>query len=201
MNRFRPLMRVVTLVIVALLAFGGYLGWRQWTGNFATVVAGEVYRSNQPTPERLVAYARDHGIRTVLNLRGADPGADWYEAERKAAADLGLTLIDFSLSANRELTRDQADTLLALLRDAPKPLLIHCRSGADRTGLASVVYQAMVAGVDEDASERQLSIRFGHFSVPVLSAAWPMDATWERMEDWWAMKDPVEPSKESAPHT
>lgn len=141
MNRFRPLMRVVTLAIVALLAFVGYLGWRQWTGNFATVVAGEVYRSNQPTPERLVAYARDHGIRTVLNLRGADPGADWYEAERKAAADLGLTLIDFSLSANRELTRDQADTLLALLRDAPKPLLIHCRSGADRTGLASVVYQ------------------------------------------------------------
>ncbi|MFN4159729.1 MAG: dual specificity protein phosphatase family protein [Gemmobacter sp.] len=185
MHRFRPLMRVVALALVALLAFGGYLGWRQWTGNFATVVVGEVYRSNQPTPERLAAYARDHGIRTVLNLRGADPGADWYEAERKAAADLGLALIDFPLSANRELSRERADALVTILKDAPKPLLIHCRSGADRTGLASVVYQAMVAGVDEDAAERQLSIRFGHFSVPVLSAAWPMDTTWERMEDWW----------------
>ncbi|MFN4202628.1 MAG: dual specificity protein phosphatase family protein [Tabrizicola sp.] len=199
MRSSRPLKRVVTLALVALLAFGGYLGWRQWTGNFATVVAGEVYRSNQPTPERLAGYARDHGIRSVLNLRGADPGADWYEAERKAAADLGLTLIDFPMSANRELSREQADTLLALLRDAPKPMLIHCRSGADRTGLASVVYKAMVAGVDEDMAERQLSIRFGHFSVPVLSAAWPMDATWERMEDWWGIEMSRSPSGPAYP--
>jgi protein tyrosine/serine phosphatase len=192
--------RVVALALIALLAFGGYLGWRQWSGNFATVLAGEVYRSNQPTPERLAAYTRDHGIRTLLNLRGSSPGADWYEAERKAAAELDLTLIDFPLSANRELTRDQAEALLAILRDAPKPLLIHCRSGADRTGLASVVYLALVTGIDEDTAERQLSIRFGHFSVPVLSAAWPMDATWERMEGWWETDLSRSRSESTAPH-
>lgn len=189
MQRLRPILRLAALALAVLVALGGYLGWRQWTGNFATVVAGEVYRSNQPTPDRLAAYVADHGIRTVLNLRGASPGADWYEAERKAAADLGLTLIDLPLSAGRELTRDQAETLLATLRDAPKPLLIHCRSGSDRTGLAAVVYQAMVARIDEETAERQLSIRYGHFSVPVLSAAWPMDESWERMEQWWGVGD------------
>jgi uncharacterized protein (TIGR01244 family) len=189
MTRLRKVLRLVALVLATVVALGGYLGWRQWTGNFATVVAGEVYRSNQPTPDRLASYARDHGIRTVLNLRGASPGADWYEAERKAADDLGLTLIDLPLSAGHELTRDQAETLLATLRDAPKPLLIHCRSGSDRTGLAAVVYQAMVAGIDEETAEQQLSIRYGHFSVPVLSAAWPMDASWEQMEQWWGIDD------------
>ena len=71
---------------------------------------------------------------------------------------------------------------MRILRDAPKPLLIHCRSGADRTGLASVIYQAVIKGMDEDRAESQLSLRFGHFSVPVLSQAWPMDQTWERIE-------------------
>lgn len=184
MRPLRTLLRAVLLVSVLIAGLVGYLGWCQWTGNFATVVAGEVYRSNQPTRERLAAYARDHGIRSVLNLRGADPGADWYEAERKTADDLGLTLIDFPMSAGRALDRSGADALLTLLRNAPKPLLIHCRSGADRTGLASVMYRALVEAAEVGAAEGQLSIRYGHFSVPLLSAAWPMDETWELIEDW-----------------
>lgn len=32
---------------------------------------------------------------------------------------------------------------------------------------------ALIAGIDEDRAERQLSLRFGHFSIPVLSQAWP----------------------------
>ena len=181
--------RLFVLVLVTVLSLAGYLAWRQSTGNFATVVEGEVYRSNQPTPDRLAAYVRDHGIRAVLNLRGENPGADWYQAERRAARDLGLTLIDFPLSASRELSRDQAEALLAAMQQAPKPLLIHCMSGADRTGLASVIYQAMVARIDEETAEGQLSLRFGHFSVPLLSAAWPMDTSWEQMEAWWGIED------------
>lgn len=171
------------------MGLAGYAGWLQWTGNFSTVMAGEVFRSNQPTPERLAAYVSDHGIRSVLNLRGAKPGTDWYEAERGAAADLGLTLIDYQLSAGQALDREQAAELLSLMRDAPKPLLIHCQSGSDRTGLASVMYQALVAGIDEDIAERQLSFRYGHVSIPVLSAAWPMDETWEQIETWWGIEE------------
>lgn len=177
--------RMLLVLGLAITSLGGYLVWIQATGNFATVVAGEVYRSNQPTPERLAGYARDQGIKSVLNLRGANPGADWYEAERQAAATLGLTLIDYAISAGEELDKRQVAELLGLLRDAPKPLLIHCRSGADRTGLASVMYQSMIAGLPENSAEGQLSLRYGHFAVPVLSAAWPMDTTWEKIEEWW----------------
>ena len=46
----------------------------------------------------------------------------------------------------------------------------------------TTVFDALCIGMDEDRAESQLSLRFGHFSVPVLSQAWPMDQTWERIE-------------------
>ncbi|MDB6454459.1 tyrosine-protein phosphatase [Falsirhodobacter sp. 20TX0035] len=71
---------------------------------------------------------------------------------------------------------------MALLRAAPKPVLIHCMSGADRTGLASALLLANL-NHDEDAAERQISFRYGHISIP-YTAAWPMDQSWEALEGW-----------------
>ncbi len=75
------------------------------------------------------------------------------------------------------------------MRDAPKPLLIHCLAGADRTGLASALYVAGVEGRGELAAEWQLSIAYGHVGVPVLSRAWAMNQTWEKMEAWLGFPD------------
>lgn len=182
MSLRRILIRAFAAIAVLFVGITLYAVAVQASGNFATVAAGEVYRSNQITAERLAQYSDAYGIRTVLNLRGAHPGEAWYDEERRAAAELKIEVIDFGLSAQRELTDEQVDALVAILKDAPKPLLIHCRSGADRTGLASLMYQALIAGIDEDRAERQLSLRFGHFSIPMLSQAWPMDETWERIE-------------------
>ena len=107
-----------------------YLWGIQASGNFATVVKSEVYRSNQVTAERLAQYRDIDGIRTVLNLRGRSPGSPWYDEEAKAEAALDIQLIDFGLSAQTELTKQQVNKLTAILRDAPKalvdPLPIRC---------------------------------------------------------------------------
>ncbi len=71
---------------------------------------------------------------------------------------------------------------MAILKDAKHPILIHCRSGADRTGLASVIYLAKVAKVDEEVAERQLSVRYGHIGIPLLSPTYAMDESWEALE-------------------
>jgi protein tyrosine/serine phosphatase len=181
--RRKRLLGIGLCVMAAALAFSLiYVRAIQVAGNFATVVEGEAYRSNQPTAAKLAEYQQALGIKSVLNLRGAAPGADWYEEERAAAEELGLHLIDFSMSSQTELPMDRAEVLLSLMMNAPKPILIHCRSGANRTGLASVMYLALVSGVDEHEAEAQLSLRFGHFSVPVLSEGWAMDQTWEKLE-------------------
>ncbi|MFB9789966.1 dual specificity protein phosphatase family protein [Shinella granuli] len=165
------------------VALGSYLVAIQLTGNFATVVPGEVYRSNQPTPGEIAAYAARYRIRTIVNLRGRNERAAWYRNEVAAARSLGLTLIDFPMQADQRLDPKAADELATLLRDAPRPILIHCRSGADRTGLASVIYLARIARVDEETAERQLSIRYGHIGIPFLSPTYAMDESWEALEE------------------
>lgn len=176
------LRRVAALAALAAVGLVGYLGALQLDGNFGTVVPGQVYRSAQPTPARLDEFARAYGIKAVLNLRGGAPGAAWYDRERDETGKLGLTLIDFPMSDHEVLSQARTETLLSILRSAPKPLLIHCKAGSDRTGLASAIYLGLVAGRSEHVAEDQLSIRYGHLSVPDLSRAWPMDITWENIE-------------------
>jgi protein tyrosine/serine phosphatase len=163
-------------------ALGIYLTTIQMTGNFATVVPGEVYRSNQPTGADITTYAARYNIRTIINLRGRRETATWYKDEAAATKTLGLNLIDFPLQADRRLDPTTAAKLVAILRDAPRPILIHCRSGADRTGLASVIYLARIANVDEETAERQLSLRYGHIGIPFLSPTYAMDESWEDLE-------------------
>ena len=172
-----------SLIALACLALpGGYLANLHLTGNFHPVVEGLAYRSAQPSGDDLAQWVHETGIRSVINLRGAHDGTPWYDAEIATSAALGLSHFDFSMSAGRELDGDRAVQLIALMRKAPKPILIHCMSGADRTGLASALLLADL-GRGEDAAEGQISFRYGHISLP-YTAAWPMDQSWEALEGW-----------------
>lgn len=171
----------IVVPVIAALAFGGYIGIIQWTGNFDSVVAGQAYRSNQPTSAQIEAYVKDHGIKSIINLRGENTGKAWYDAEMATSNKLGLKHYDFRMSSSVVLTPARAEELIALLKSAEKPVLIHCQWGADRTGLASAFYQAAVAKDGEAAAESEISIRYGHISLPI-SKNYAMDRTWEEME-------------------
>lgn len=170
--------------LLALAALALHLTVLHARGNLHEVISGELYRSAQPGEGDLGAIVRRYGIASVLNLRGAAPGQAWYETERAEAERLGLVHADFAMSASRAIGQEEAERLIDLMRDMPKPLLVHCRHGADRTGLAVALYLAAIAGAGERAAEAALSIRYGHFAVPYLSDAWPMDQSFETLEPW-----------------
>ncbi|MDP3896806.1 MAG: dual specificity protein phosphatase family protein [Mesorhizobium sp.] len=174
-------MRAVATLALGLLLFGCFLGYRQISGNFHVVAPGELYRSAQPTPDRLAGYVAAHGIRTVVNLRGANDGAGWYDAEKRASAALGLNHIDFAMSARARLGDERMSQLIAILLTAEKPILVHCMGGADRSGLASALYLTFVKGVAPEIAERQLSIFYGHFAVSI-SKTMAMDETFDAIE-------------------
>jgi len=152
------------------------------------VVAGEFYRSGQPTPEQIAAYKSKYGIATIVNLRGPNARHSWYQAEVAAARRHGIAHVDFRMSAKHLLSQERAAELVAILKTAKKPVLIHCQSGADRSGLVAALYLA-TTGRGEAAAEAQLSLRFGHFAIPVLSRAYAMDETFERLEPWLGFPD------------
>ncbi|PZQ84307.1 MAG: protein tyrosine phosphatase [Ancylobacter novellus] len=173
--------RTGLLALVGLAAAGVYAGWAYANGNLHTVVEGELYRSATLPAEQLRDLIASRGIRTIINLRGPSEDAHWYREEAKIAEEHGVRLVDLTWSARRELTDEQVKTYLATLADAPRPILVHCRSGVDRTGLASAIYLAVVKKADEFTAETQLSLLFGHISLPFLPF-YAMDETFERLE-------------------
>lgn len=135
-------------------------GWiRIWWWNLAQVAPG-VWRSNQPSPRRLRRY-RDLGIRTVVNLRGSSRHSHG-RFEQSACERLGLELITVKLRARNLVDRDRLLLLLDLFERLERPFIMHCKSGADRAGLASALYLLHIEGVDIAEARRQLSLRFAH---------------------------------------
>lgn len=180
--------RAVLGVVASIAIIAASLGVLQLMGNFHRVVDGELYRSAQVTSDDLHDYVREHGIRSVINLRGANVGAEWYDNEVRTAKQLGLHHYDFRMSSSRQLKKDEALQLIAIMRDAPKPLLIHCRAGADRTGLASALYMAAIAKGTEWQAEKQLWLTYGH--VPLwFTGAYAMNDTFESLEPYLGFKD------------
>ncbi|XSG81510.1 MAG: tyrosine-protein phosphatase [Methyloligella sp. ZOD6] len=177
---------IAALIFIGLL--GAYLGTLELSGNFRSVVAGEFYRSGQPSPDDIARYQKAHGIKTIINLRGKNVGRDWYDAELAASERLGITHLDFRMSSKRELSQEEAAELIAMMEKAEKPLLIHCYSGSDRSGLAAALYVAAVAKLGEILAEDQLSPTFGHVPLPFLSV-YAMDETFEKLEPWLGFPD------------
>lgn len=180
-QRQSPHLWKLALQFLALLTvgIGGYSAYLLATDNFHTVVAGEVYRSSQPSPQAIADFEKRYGIKTIINLRGTSNPV--WNAEVEQAKALGIKHIDFPMSARKELSAERAQELIQVMRDAPKPLLIHCLSGADRTGLASALYLAAVSKANEKVAEGQMSVFYGHISLPI-SRAFAMDRTFEKLE-------------------
>lgn len=123
----------------------------------------------------------------MVNLRGPSE-KDWYQREIALTSQLGMVHIDFAMSALQRLAPDRAERLIALLKDAPKPILVHCNGGADRTGLVSVIYSQQIAGIPEETAEGQLSLFFGHVAIPYVSGTFAMDESWQRLEVYFGHK-------------
>lgn len=124
-------------------------------------IAPGVWRSNYPSRRRLRGLKKE-GFRTILNLRGAG-GHLPYALERRVCDRLGLTLESVALASRKAPHRGQLRKLVDLMRRVEKPVLIHCKSGADRAGLASAIYLHVIEGKSLTLARQQLSWRNLHF--------------------------------------
>jgi protein tyrosine phosphatase (PTP) superfamily phosphohydrolase (DUF442 family) len=121
----------------------------------------KAWRSSQPAPHHIRALA-GRGTRTVLNLRGErDCGS--YLLEQAACQRYGVELINFHIRARRAPHPEEIKAAIALFDQMQYPMLMHCKSGADRTGLMSVLYLWLKEGVPLAEARRQQSPRFGYF--------------------------------------
>ncbi|MFV0299221.1 MAG: fused DSP-PTPase phosphatase/NAD kinase-like protein [Hyphomicrobiaceae bacterium] len=118
------------------------------------------WRSAQPAPHQIDNIAR-LGVRTIINLRGPRLcGSYWLE--QQACRRNGITLIDYQVRSRAAPSKQEVLGARDLLRSIKEPLLLHCKSGADRAGLMSTLYLIAVENLPVEQAMRELSLKFGH---------------------------------------
>ena len=142
---------------------GDHAFLRAWWSNWAEVVPGKIYRSNHPGPGRLRRAVARFGLRTIVNLRGTAPNvATALSAEE--AARLGVETIYMAFESRGAPHRERILRFHEIYRTMRLPALLHCKSGADRAGLAAGLV-VLFEGGTAAAAARQLSWRRLHVAV------------------------------------
>ncbi len=95
-------------------------------------VSDELYRCEQPKLEN-AENLHALGIRSILNLRQHHTDSAEFEV-------VGFTLLVERMEAD-ELTVDNLVAALRQFRAAPKPVMVHCWHGSDRTGSVVAAYR------------------------------------------------------------
>jgi protein tyrosine/serine phosphatase len=124
-------------------------------------ISAEMYRANQPSPEHIARYAKELGLKTILNLRGESPKG-YYLLEKEACARNGIDLVDFQVFSREIPTRESVLEAKQLFDRIAYPALMHCKSGADRAGVVSVLYQHFRNGQPIEQATEQLSRKYLH---------------------------------------
>lgn len=150
--------------------------------NFHEVDRGQLYRSPQLDKEQFQEAIDKLGVKTIINLRG-DSDKAWYKDEVLVAKKNGVLLIDIGMSARRLPHREDLIKLLDAFRNAPRPILIHCKAGVDRTGEASALYQMIYMGKSKEEALEMLSPKFAHFEKFKPAKRYFIRDVWQG-EDW-----------------
>jgi uncharacterized protein (TIGR01244 family) len=124
-------------------------------------IAPGVWRSAQPSPAQIALLARK-GIKTIVNLRGErDCGS--YRLQVEACRRHGIKLVNFPLQSRNVPPAEVIHQARQLFQDVEYPILLHCKSGADRAGLMSALLMYMKEGKPIEEAVKQLSLKYGHF--------------------------------------
>jgi protein tyrosine/serine phosphatase len=123
-------------------------------------VTERLWRAAQPTPLGLKREKR-RGIRTILCVRGYFPFRPW-PLEQEACRKLDLDLHRVHIRGRDAPEKHELLELIDLLSSIQYPVLVHCKSGADRSGFVAAVYLVVIEGRSPDEALAQLSLRYGH---------------------------------------
>ena len=130
-----------------------------WTSLFK--LPGNMYRSNQPYPYQILRYKNKYDIKTVINLRGKRKCSSFY-LEKKCCIDNNIALYNFPITSRDLPSRETIMDFFYLLDKIKYPALMHCKSGADRAGIAACLYLIYKQNYNVDLALQQLSFKFLH---------------------------------------
>ena len=133
---------------------------RKFYDNTHEISPGKMWRTYQPSPARLKQW-KARGVKTVVNLRGDNPSGFLF-LEEEACAALDLTLVNFRVYSREAPSKEILYGARKLFGEIEYPAIMHCKSGADRAGVMSVLYLFFHEGRPLHEALNQLSFKYGH---------------------------------------
>lgn len=130
--------------------------------NLRSRVGRDLFRSSHPMPYQLRA-AQRAGVKSIINLRGIETHLgsnvlEWEECEK-----IGLPIVHFTMGSREAPYREAVLGFDKLFDTLPMPALAHCKSGADRAGLASTLYLLLRENAPYEEAIKQMEFwRHGH---------------------------------------
>jgi len=162
-RRFRLTFFIIISILLLLLISS--IIYFEEQGNFHTITPGEAYRSAQLDRDELKYYIKKYNIKSILSLRGDNPNADWYREEIKTCMDNHVAHYSVALSAKHEPSERDIRKIAEIFSSIPRPVLIHCKQGADRSGLVAAMWKVIVDKEPKSEARKQLSPMFFHFPI------------------------------------
>lgn len=151
--------------------------------NFHWIVRGEAARSAQAYAGFLGAFLARHRIAAVINLRGPNPKYGWWRYERRVAQARGARHIDVMLDSRSLPTRDMLVRLFDAFETSPRPFLVKCSGGQDRTSLAAALYLIHRDGWDARQTAQAQFARWPYLHFPKEHQRWLQHFTAFAQED------------------
>jgi len=111
-----------------------------------------------------VAKLAKSGIKTIVNLRGPRDDGVW-NLEAAACKKAGINLLDFTARSRAAPSKEMLHKAKSLFKSIEKPVLMHCKSGADRAGLMSALYLLVEQGRPVREAMGQLALKYGHLKM------------------------------------
>ena len=130
--------------------------WRSWEE-----LPGKMYRSNQPYPFQIKKDIKKYKIKSIINLRGERHCSSFY-LEKDYCKKNKLKLYNFPISSRDLPDKEKLIDFYILLQEIEYPCVMHCKSGADRAGLAAALYLIYKQNYSLLDAKKQLTFKHLH---------------------------------------
>jgi hypothetical protein len=140
--------------------------------NFHWVVPGEAARAAQAWAGGLGGFLEARGIRALINLRGRNDDLSWWKNETGAAQARGIAHLDAMLDSRKLPTRAMLERLIATFDEAPRPFLLKCSGGQDRTSFAAALFLIHRGGWEAFDTAAAQYARFPYLHFPKQQQRW-----------------------------
>lgn len=112
-------------------------------------VSDSLYRGAQPTAGG-IGQLEALGIRTIINLQSSDTDRDLLTVP-------GIMYERIPMTAWRPRDDDVVQFLRIVTDESRLPAFVHCRRGADRTGMMVAIYRVAVQGWDKEQAIAEMT--------------------------------------------